>query len=816
MKVIKFGGSSISTPNQTLNVLDIIQSYIKAGNLAAVIVSAFGNTTDQLISMSTLSAKKDNRYRDNLSDLKTYHQHYVGELLSNERKDQTLSMVNDLFLELEELLNGIYLLKELSPRTLDLILSYGERLSAKIMSESLKSKGMDVDYLDAREVIKTDRVFGDARVDMTLTEKTIKNYFKKQNAVPIVTGFIASSHEGESTTLGRSGSDYTAAILGAALQVNEIEIWTDVDGVMTSDPRKVPDATLIESMSYEEAMEMSHFGAEVIFPPAMQPAMVNRIQLKIRNTFHTSCSGTIIGDEGAERKEMITGLTSIEEIALLRIQGSGLIGITGISGRLFQVLTKQEINIILITQASSEHSICFAVEQDKAVNAKNAIEKEFELEIKTQMIDKMKVESGLSILAVVGENMRHIPGIAGKVFSALGSHGINVIAIAQGSSERNISIVIDNKDEIQALNVLHNTFFNSEQKTINLFIVGTGLVGGELLRLINRFHHATISIKVKGLINSRKMVFDQKGIPLESLKKYLKEHGHSTNIEDLIQNMVKLKDVNNIFVDCTANEGISKLYTEILSNQISIVTANKIANTQSWDKYRKLREAANQNRVKFLYSTNVGAGLPFISTLRDLINSGDEVLKIEAVMSGSLNYIFNAFDGKKSFSEAVSDARDLGYTEPDPRIDLSGIDVTRKMLILAREMNMQLELDDFEVESLLPQRFNKQSTVEKFMVELSAGSFGKSLDIKMEKRRNQADKNGNVLRYIATFEHGIGKVKLAEIGRNHPFYLLQENENIIAFTTRRYYKSPLIVRGPGAGAVVTSAGVLADILKVVV
>ena len=808
MKVLKFGGSSISSPERILNVLDIIRLSL-SGEESVVVVSAFGGVTDQLIEMSTLASRAEKRYEDILSGLETRHINCVKTLIVDSEHERVLSRVNDLIHELKDLLRGMSLVRESPPQTRDLILSFGERLSALIISESLKSQGIDAEFLDTREIIKTDRTFGSARVDMETTIANIQHCFNGRTSTQIVTGFIGSTEEGKTTTLGRSGSDYTAAIVGMALGAEVIEIWTDVDGVMTADPRKVPEAFPIQSMTYEEAMEMSHFGAKVIFPPTMQPAMSHQIPLTIRNTFHPELSGTVIKERAGKKENVITGITSIPEVALLRVQGSGMIGVVGISGRLFKVLSEKNISVILITQASSEHSICFAIRPEIANIVKEAIESEFSLEIQTQIIDKVKIEHDLSILAVVGENMRHTPGIAGKVFDALGDSGINVVAIAQGSSERNISIVIDRRNEENALRVLHQAFFDSHKKTLNLFIVGTGLVGSELLRLIVQARHPTASIHLLGLANSRKMVINPEGIPLDSWKAALENSDISMDLKVFISRMVKHKSAYTIFVDCTSSPQVVDQYQDIFSHHLFIVTPNKIANTRSWKEFVNLRQVAARHGVKFLYGTNVGAGLPVIHTLKSLVESGDTVVKIEGVFSGTLSYLFNSFTGEKRFSEIIRRARELGYTEPDPRNDLNGLDVARKLLILAREIGLELELEDIQVESLLSEGGDTTNRVEDFWEHL------KKSDANFEQRRLEAAREGKVLRYIGTLENGQASVGLKAVEKAHPFYSLTGSENMFVFVTERYRDNPLIIRGVGAGATVTAAGVLADIFQVV-
>lgn len=807
MKILKFGGSSIDTPERILKVLDIIRSPVQRGEAVVVVVSALGGVTDRLIEMSALASKPHGQYETLLSELERRHIDCAEALISDGDREQVVSVVKDAVKELDNLLRGVSLLKEVPPRTMDLILSFGETLSATLMCESLNSRCLEAEFLDARKLIKTNRTFGGAHVNMKTSLRNIRDYFQAHPSIQIVTGFIGSTEENETTTLGRSGSDYTASIIGAALGTDVVEIWTDVDGIMTADPKKVPDAVPIQSMTYEEAMEMSHFGAEVIFPPTLQPAMSHRIPIRIRNTFHPEFPGTVIQEKPGEKDIIVTGISSIHDVALLRVQGSGMIGVAGIAGRLFQVLAKREISVFLITQASSEHSTCFAVKPEMADLARQAIEEEFSLEIRTEMIDKVRIERDLSTVAVVGENMRHTPGIAGKVFSALGNSGINVVAIAQGSSERNISIVVDQRDETRALRVLHRAFFDSGKKTVDLFIVGTGLVGTELLKLINQTDRPGISVRVLGLANSRQMVVDPDGISLGDWESRSNDATASMEMDEFIHQMIDNRSVHTVFVDCTASEEVADRYGEILSQKLSIVAANKIANTGSWSEFVALRETAERHGVAFCYETNVGAGLPVINTLKELVRSGDKVLKIEAVLSGTLSYLFNSFSREKPFSEMVRTACQLGYAEPDPRNDLSGMDVARKLLILAREIGLQLELKDIHVESLLPDGSDDMESLEEFFIHL------RNCDDDFERRRSELAQQDKVMRYVASLENGEATAELKVVGEDHPFNTLTDNENMVRFTTERYHDNPLVIRGAGGGATLTAAGLFSEILK---
>ncbi len=809
MKVLKFGGTSVGSPENIKKSAAIILKSLKDGKIA-VVVSAFTKITDQLIETATLASKNNKKYLESFNELKDRHLKAVKELVN--KPVETLKKVNETLKELENLLYGISLTKELSAKTLDLVMSFGERLSAFIISQSLNEK-VPTESLDARMLVRTDEDFGHAKVNFLKTNKNIEQYFKTHKKLQIITGFIGSTENEETTTLGRGGSDYSAAIFGAALNAKEVEIWTDVDGIMTANPKQVKKAFSLKSISYVEAMEMSHFGAKVIHPPTMVPAMKKKIPIVIRNTFNPDFPGSTIGAKSEKTDFPIHGISSIGNIALLRVQGSGMVGIPGVSKRLFGALSSQKINIILISQASSEHSICFAISPEAAEKAKNTLEEEFAYEIREKQIDEVVVEKDLSIIAVVGENMRRVSGIAGKVFYALGKNGINIAAIAQGSSELNISMVIGKEDEEKALNAIHDAFFLSGTKSINLFLLGVGQIGKTLLQQIleqKEFlaKNQQLEIKVIALANTKKMLFETPGIAINNFDKKLAESGEKTEIEKFVKKMAYLNLPNSVFVDCSASADVAKVYESVLKESISIVTPNKKANSSDYKTYKQLQESAKKANVKFLYETTVGAGLPIIGTLNDLSSSGDKVIKIEAVLSGTLSYIFNNFNGNKKFSEIVEEARAKGYTEPDPRDDLNGIDVSRKILILARESGFAMEPSDLEVENLVPKELQKAASAEEFMNKL------KDFDNHFENLKKTAEKSGKKLCYIAKLEDKKVKVKLSEVDSSHPFYSLSGSDNIISFTTNRYKERPLVVKGPGAGAQVTAAGVFADIIRI--
>jgi aspartokinase/homoserine dehydrogenase 1 len=813
MKVLKFGGSSVGTPERISGVIDILKEYQVEGKKYAVVFSAFQGVTDTLISISNKAVARDETYLEDLEQLERIHFNAVEYLVSENLKDASRKNVYDLMEELKELVHGVYLVKELTLRSLDYIMSFGERLSCNIISHGINSRGLESEYLDSRLLIKADESFGNAKVKFDSTNKNIQNYFSQYNKIQVITGFIASTEKNETVTLGRGGSDYTASIFGAALDAEEIEIWTDVDGILTADPRKVADAFSLPAVTYEEAMELSHFGAKVIHPPTMKPALDKKIKIRIKNTFNPQHKGTLITHRNDTSQFNVKGISSIDDITLLRITGSGMVGVVGIASRIFGALAKEKINVILITQASSEHSVCLAILPQFGQLSKNLIEEEFKWEIRDGMIDEVAVEPDMSIIAVVGEDMRHTPGISGKVFQSLGKNGINIIAIAQGSSELNISLVIEKKYLKKALNVLHNSLFLSKQKTLNLFLLGPGMVGSAFLKLIIErsnyvAEHVHANIKIVGLLNRQKMIFNETGFDLNNWKEVLQNSKLESNIEKFIDQMKEKNLPNSILVDCTANDSVVKHYTKILSSSISIVTPNKIANTQSYEQFVLLRETAGKHNVQFRYGTNVGSALPFINTLKDIISSGDQVTKIEGVFSGTLSFIFNTLKEKDNFSEAVKIAKEKGYTEPDPRDDLKGLDMARKLLILIRESGIPFELKNIEIEKLISPEAENAKSLEDFFNKL------KNDDHRIiEMKRNAAEK-GCVLCYIAKYEKGNAKLSIQEIDRNHPFFNLTNSENIVAFTTKNYRRNPLIIRGQGAGADFTAVGILSDILRI--
>jgi len=813
MKVLKFGGSSVGTPERIRGLVEILKNYYQQGEKFAVVFSAFSGVTDALIAMGTKAADGDASYLDLYETVRQRHLDAAQELLRDGYLQQALPELETNFEVLKSLLYGIFLVREASPRSMDYVLSFGERNSAFLIAQVMRQAGINAAYLDARKIIKTDNRFGSARVDFEVTDEKIVEYFSQNPEIQSITGFVGSSKSGLTTTLGRGGSDYTAAIVGAALNASVIEIWTDVNGVLTADPRKVKKAFTLDSMTYAEAMEMSHFGAKVIYPPTIQPALAKKIPLVIKNTFNPSFPGTLVSEKADPGTLPVKGLSSISEVALLTLQGSGMVGSVGTAGRLFNALAGIGINIILITQGSSEHSITFAIPPQLAAKARKTVEKEFSAEIQRGWTEPVKVESGLSVIAVIGENMRYRPGIAGQLFQALGKNGINVVAIAQGSSELNISIVVNKDDETKALNTLHEAFFLSDTQDVHLFIIGAGLIGSTLLGQIKQQsaylrEKRAMEIKVVGLANSRKMLFNPDGIALDSWKDALAQSEMSSDIGAFVQHMKTLNLPNTIFIDNTSGGQVAAHYENVLASSISISTPNKIAASSSFIQYQRLKTIAAKRGVLFEYETNVGAGLPVISVLRDLADSGDRILRIEGVLSGTLSYIFNTFQKGVRFSQTVRQAMELGYTEPDPREDLNCLDVRRKLLILARETGMMLEAEDIVIRQVLPEACQKAASVEDFLAELEKA------DDWFESLRAEAEASGKKLRMIAKLDKGQASIGLDSVDIQHPFYGLSGSDNMIVFTTERYKERPLVVRGPGAGAEVTAAGVFAEVIKI--
>ncbi|AFK04814.1 aspartate kinase [Emticicia oligotrophica DSM 17448] len=815
MKVLKFGGTSVGTVESINQVIQILQENLNEGRKIAVVYSAMGGVTNRLIEIGKLAAASDTEYLQLLKTVEERHFAAVRGLIDVKNQSSCIAKVKGLLNELEDLLRGVSLIKELSARTNDFIVSFGERLSTTIITEALKNRGIDAEYLDARKVIKTNDHFGYAEVNFELTNELIRKHFAQTNKLQCITGFIASTIDGVTTTLGRGGSDYSGSIFGAALNATVIEIWTDVDGMLTTDPRKVKNAFTIPTITYAEAMELSHFGAKVIYPPSLTPAFQKNIPLKILNTFNHKHEGTLISKTANAKEYAITGISSIDDIALVNVQGGGMMGVAGVSAKLFSILAANKISVILISQASSEHSICFAVDPKAAYGVKEILEEGFATEISQGLVDNISIEQNLSVIAVVGESMKSSTGTSGKLFSVLGKNGINVVATAQGSSELNISVVIYKKDITKALNAIHETFFQVDGLTLNLYLVGaTGLIGSTLLRQIQEQkdylkQRKNLNIKLVGVMNTKKMLLKEGGINLENWKEDLLENGEIANIGSFVSDVQDLNLPYSVFVDCTADKNIVQYYHSLLSSSVSIVTPNKVANSGKYEQYFMLQKAAQKHGVKFLYETNVGAGLPIINTLQGLITSGDKINKIEAVLSGTLAYIFNNFKVGDRFVDVVKEAKAKGYTEPDPRDDLSGQDVARKILILSREAGLKLEPEDVKITNLLNDACLNAPTVEAFFEELEKDNT------RFEKLLQDAEANGEVLRFIATLdEDNHASIGLKTVGKSHPFFNLAGSENIISFTTERYKYNPLVVKGPGAGAEVTASGVFADIMSI--
>jgi aspartokinase/homoserine dehydrogenase 1 len=811
MKVLKFGGSTLSGIERIQRVLQLINIRYDSEQDIILVFSAFGGMTDRLIKMSEIAAQNRPDYQQLLTEFEKHHLEVIKTLIPGKIQSKALKDVNECLLALKDTLHGVHLVRELSVKTLDFILSFGERLSATIMLHCLNARSINAELKDYRRLIVTDNQFGNARVQWMTTIQNIMDQLSDRKNIPIIPGFIGTSVKSEITTLGRGGSDYTATLIGAALNAELVEIWTHVDGILTADPGKVSKAFPIDRLSWDEAMELSHFGTKLIFPPAMIPAAAHNIPLVIRNIMNPDFPGTTIS-RSSDSDQAVRGISSIDKIALLRVQGSGMMGVVGIANRLFSALAQKSVNVILITQASSEHSICFAVAPSQADIAKEAIEEQFALEISSGRMEPVIVETDTSIVAIVGENMRQTPGISSRLFQSLGKNGVNVRAIAQGSSELNISVVISKTDETKALNALHESFFLSDTKSLHIFLIGTGLIGSTLLKQIasqqeklqkNNF----LDIRVMGIGNIEKMLISGHPLPVKNWKTKL-GHAESMNIDRYLEQMLSMNLSNTVFVDCTGSANIVDHYERILDATISIVTPNKIANSGPYPRYKRLREKATSKGVKFLYETNVGAGLPVISTLNDLICSGDQIVKIEAVLSGTLSYIFNSFIGDKNFSEIVREAQIRGLSEPDPRDDLNGLDVARKLLILSREIGLQFELDELTIENILPESCRNAKDVPSFFKELEKA------DAVFMSRRFEAEKQNKVLRYIASLENGKATVSLKSVDNRHPFYSLSGSDNMIVFTTERYKELPLVIKGPGAGAEVTAAGVFADIIRI--
>lgn len=814
-RLLKFGGSSVGTPPRIKQVVEIIhdRSLFPEGSVVGVVVSAFQGVTDSLLKSASLASSRDPTAKELIKDLEKRHLEALQELLPATNRSAAIATVKVMFNELEDLIHGVQLVGECSARTFDHIASFGERLSAFVVAQACLAAGHSAHALDSRGLIETNEQFGNALPEKSTSYAAIQRYFASCPSLPVITGFIGSSRSGATTTLGRGGSDLTASLFGAALSVDEVEIWTDVDGMLTADPRKVPKAFPIPALTFEEAMELCHFGAKVVYPPTMQPAIEARIPLIIKNTLNPSATGTRIAQSAAAHPYPITGISSISSTALLRLQGPGMLGVTGTAARFFGALSLARINVILITQASSEHTICCAIDPLDADKARAAVSEVFALEMKAGLIEPLLVEEDLSIVSVVGDNMRNSPGISGRIFSALGSNGINIVAIAQGSSERNISVVTSNTDEVKALNAIHDEFFIGSTKTINLWIVGTGLIGSTLLSQLDqqrtRLKETTgLELCVRGIANSRKMKLNSRSRQALDFNAPNDSDAVDYSASDFISDCMGSNAPNSIFVDCTASDDLPLYYSRLLGLSIAVVTPNKRGFSSSMEFYEMLRASADSRRTPLLHETCVGAALPILGTLKDLVRSGDTVLSIEAVLSGTLSFIFNSMSAGAWFSTAVRDAKTRGYTEPDPRDDLSGMDVARKVLILARDAGLSIEFSDIEISPLLPEEALSWS-VEEFLEKLP------SLDQGFNEMLQKAALESKRLFFGATIDCANKKARigLQAVSLDHPYCSLSGADNIVAFTTTRYLTNPLVVKGPGAGAEVTAAGVFADIIR---
>ncbi|MFC4635543.1 bifunctional aspartate kinase/homoserine dehydrogenase I [Dokdonia ponticola] len=808
MRILKFGGTSVGSPENIQKVIAVVTQRAQKENVA-VVVSAIGGITNKLLLAGQLAAKKDDTYRAVFEEIKDTHLTYTKVLTKSE---ETLTQVQRLMSDLEALLQGIFLINELSPKTIDKLTSFGERTSSVMITSAFAARDILAQHKDSRQLIITDATHTKATVYTKQTHQAIQAYFKDSKAaITILPGFIARSETGETTTLGRGGSDFTAAILAAALHADALEIWTDVSGMYSANPTLVKQAQPIAQISYHEAMELSHFGAKVLYPPTIAPVMQKNIPLYIKNTFDPEAEGTCISNQVNGRNNPIKGISHINDIALLTLEGTGMIGISGTSKRLFETLSVQAINVILITQASSEHSICLGIAKEDAQQAKEAIESTFAYEISKHQIDPVIIEKELAIIALVGERMKSHQGISGKMFSTLGKNNVNIRAIAQGASEKNISAVIASKDVAKALNSLHERFFEDQSQQINLFIMGVGNVGGRLLAQIKQqqaylLENLKLNLRVIGMSNSRTMLFEEEGIDLATWSSAL-DKGEKADMVRFRESVQNLNIRNSVFVDITANEDVAMTYPHYLRNSIAVVACNKIACASAMQNYSLLKRLSKKYNAPFLFETNVGAGLPIIDTLKNLMASGDRITKIQAVLSGSLNFVFNNFASGDSFHDVVQQAKTEGYTEPDPRIDLSGVDVARKILILAREAGLELELKDVVNTPFLTKKNLESTDVPHFFETLKEDASH------FEALVSEASAQGRRLKYVAQLEHNQASVGLQSVTAESPFYHLEGKDNIVLFYTERYPDQPLIIKGAGAGGDVTASGLFSDIIR---
>ena len=804
---MKFGGTSVGSVKSILSLKKIVEAEARTQPVV-VVVSALGGITDKLIATSQLALKGDDKWREEFDAMVTRHHQMIDTIITDDKKRVDLfNKVDQLFDQLKSIYYGVFLIHDLSKKTEDTIVSYGERLSSNIVATMIKGGKR----MNSRDFIRTEKKNGKHRLAVDLTNELVREAFKEMPDVAVVPGFISRDKDtSETTNLGRGGSDYTAAIIAAALDAEVLEIWTDVDGFMTADPRVIKTAYTINELSYIEAMELCNFGAKVIYPPTIYPVCVKNIPIKVKNTFNPEHPGTLIKDHIENDQKPIKGISSIKGTTLITVTGLSMVGVIGVNRRIFTTLANKGISVFMVSQASSENSTSIGVRDEDAADAVEVLNAEFAKEIETGAMFPMHAESGLATIAIVGENMKHTPGIAGKLFGTLGRSGISVIACAQGASETNISFVVDGRFLRKSLNVLHDSFFLSEYKVLNLFICGVGTVGGKLIEQIRSQYETLmqrngLKLNVVGIASSKAGVYSRDGIDLDNYRELLKEpeaQGKSLKDEVLGMNIF-----NSVFVDCTASKDIASLYQTFLEHNISVIAANKIAASSDYENYMRLKKTARNRGVWFRYETNVGAGLPIIGTINDLRNSGDKILKIEAVLSGTLNFIFNEIAADVPFSETVRRAKEQGYSEPDPRIDLSGTDVIRKLVILTREAGYQVEQADVEKNLFVPNEYFEGS-VDDFWKKLP------QLDADFEARRKKLEANGKRWRFVATMEDGKTNVALKEVDDNHPFYRLEGSNNIVLLTTERYKEYPMLIQGYGAGASVTAAGVFANIMSI--
>ena len=808
MKVLKFGGTSVGSVESILSLKAIVEKEAQEQPII-VVVSALGGITDKLIATSVLAQKGDEAWKDEFQAMVERHHKMIDTIITDPRKrEQLFNIVDSLFEQLRSIYFGVYLIHDLSKKTQDAIVSYGERLSSNIVATLVQG----AKWYDSREFIKTVRKNHKNTLDSELTNRLVRRTFSDLQRISLVPGFISKDRDtDEITNLGRGGSDYTAAIIAAALDADILEIWTDVDGFMTADPRVIKTAYTIKELSYIEAMELCNFGAKVVYPPTIYPVCVKNIPIRVKNTFNPDSEGSIIKQKVANNDKPIKGISSINGTTLITVAGLSMVGVIGVNRRIFTALADNGISVFMVSQASSENSTSIGVRDQDAAEAVEVLNGEFAKEIETGAMFPMHAESGLATIAVVGENMKHVPGIAGKLFGTLGRAGISMIACAQGASQTNISFVVKSEHLRKALNAIHDSFFLSEYKVLNLFVCGVGTVGGQLLEQIHDQYEELkrtkrLKLNVVGIATSKKALFNRDGIDLANYRELLADAPES-NDKKLRDAIIEMNCFNSVFVDCTASKDVAEIYQPLLEHNISVIAANKIAASSSYEKYALLKETALARGVFFRYETNVGAGLPIIGTINDLRNSGDVILKIEAVLSGTLNFIFNELSADVTMSEAVRRAKEQGYSEPDPRIDLSGKDVIRKLVILAREAGYKVEKTDVEKHLFIPDEFFEGS-IEEFWKNLP------QLDADFETRRKQLDAEGKRWRFVATFDHGKLSVALKEVDSTHPFYNLQGSNNIVALTTERYREYPMLIQGYGAGASVTAAGVFANIMSI--